>query len=140
MAATQLTISPSPRFGGRLAVPGDKSISHRYVMFGALADGTTSVTGLAPGADVASTIACMHALGASIHRTGPGALEIKGRGKYRLAPADGERGDGDGKDDARQASCAGPVEPEDRDRAAAFRPAARSDGRAAPPAPQGRRR
>ena len=90
MAATQLTISPASRFGGRLAVPGDKSISHRYVLFGALADGTTSITGLAPGADVASSIACMHAMGAAIHRSGPGALEIRGRGRHRLAPADGD--------------------------------------------------
>lgn len=90
MAATQLTISPTPRFGGRLAVPGDKSISHRYVLFGALAEGTTSITGLAPGADVASSLACMHALGAVIHRTSPGAVEIRGRGRHRFAPADGD--------------------------------------------------
>ena len=90
MAATQLTILPSNRFGGRLAVPGDKSISHRYVLFGALAEGTTAITGLAPGADVASSVACMHAMGAVISRTGPGALQIRGRGRHRLAPADGD--------------------------------------------------
>ncbi len=73
-----------------MAVPGDKSISHRYVLFGALAEGTTAITGLAPGADVASSLACMHALGATIHRSGPGALEIRGRGRHRLAPADGD--------------------------------------------------
>jgi len=55
-----------------------------------MADGTTSIVGLAPGADVASSLACMHAMGAAIHRTGPGALEIKGRGRHRMAPADGE--------------------------------------------------
>lgn len=71
-------------------MPGDKSISHRYVLFGALADGTTSITGLAPGADVASTIACMHAMGAAVTRSAPGALEIRGRGRHRLAPADGD--------------------------------------------------
>lgn len=71
-------------------MPGDKSISHRYVLFSALADGTTSITGLAPGADVASSIACMHAMGAGITRSGPGALEIRGRGRHRLAPADGD--------------------------------------------------
>lgn len=90
MAATQLSISPANRFGGHLAVPGDKSISHRYVLFGALADGVTSITGLAPGADVASSLACMHAMGASIARTSPTALEIRGRGRHRLAPADGD--------------------------------------------------
>lgn len=60
------------------------------MLFSALADGTTSITGLAPGADVASSIACMHAMGAGITRSGPGALEIRGRGRHRLAPADGD--------------------------------------------------
>jgi 3-phosphoshikimate 1-carboxyvinyltransferase len=90
VAATHLTISPSSRFGGRLVVPGDKSISHRYVLFGALADGSSSITGLAPGADVASCLACMHAMGATVHRTGPGTFDIRGRGRHRLAPADGD--------------------------------------------------
>ena len=90
MAATDLTLFPASRYGGRLAVPGDKSISHRYVLLGALADGTTHVSGLAPGADVASTVTCMQALGAQITRTGPDALQIKGRGRIRLAPADGD--------------------------------------------------
>ena len=90
MAATQLSLSPTSHFGGRLAVPGDKSISHRYVLLGALAEGTTSIAGLAPGADVASSLSCMHAIGAGIVRGGPGAVAIKGRGHHRLAPADGD--------------------------------------------------
>jgi 3-phosphoshikimate 1-carboxyvinyltransferase len=90
VAATDLTLFPASRFGGRLAVPGDKSISHRYVLLGSLAEGTTLVSGLAPGADVASSVACMQALGAAITRTGPDALQIKGRGRVRLAPADGD--------------------------------------------------
>jgi 3-phosphoshikimate 1-carboxyvinyltransferase len=90
VAASDLTLFPASRYGGRLAVPGDKSISHRYVLLGSLAEGTTKVTGLAPGADVASSVACMQALGAHISRTGPDALEIKGRGRVRLAPADGD--------------------------------------------------
>jgi len=90
VAASDLTLFPASRFGGRLAVPGDKSISHRYVLLGSLAEGTTTVSGLAPGADVASSVACMQALGAQIVRTGPDALQIKGRGRVRLAPADGD--------------------------------------------------
>lgn len=43
---------------GELAIPGDKSISHRAVMFGAMANGITEVTGFLPGADCLSTIAC----------------------------------------------------------------------------------
>lgn len=60
------------------------------MILGALAEGTTSITGLAPGADVASSIACMHAMGAVVTRSAPGALQIRGRGRYRLAPADGD--------------------------------------------------
>lgn len=90
MTATDLTLFPASRFGGRLAVPGDKSISHRYILLGSLAEGTTNVSGLAPGADVAASIACMQALGAGITRTGPDAWQIKGRGRIRLAPADGD--------------------------------------------------
>ena len=71
-------------------MPGDKSISHRYVLFGALASGVTTVEGLAPGADVASSIACVQALGAAVTRTAPGRLEIRGRGAHGLAPADGD--------------------------------------------------
>jgi 3-phosphoshikimate 1-carboxyvinyltransferase len=84
---TDLTISPVSHFGGRLAVPGDKSISHRYVLFGSLAEGRTSVTGLAPGADVASSIACMRALGAAIEQSSPTSVIISGRGARRLSPA-----------------------------------------------------
>jgi 3-phosphoshikimate 1-carboxyvinyltransferase len=51
-------------------IPGDKSISHRSLMFGAMAHGTTEVTNLLEGADVLSTWACMEAMGARIERTG----------------------------------------------------------------------
>lgn len=90
MAATDLHLNPTSRFGGRLAVPGDKSISHRYVLLGSLAEGQTTVTGLAPGADVAASVACLQALGAHITRPAPDSVVIKGRGRHRLAPADGD--------------------------------------------------
>ena len=51
---------------GRYTVPGDKSISHRYVMLAALARGTSRITGLAPGQDVRSTAICLETLGARI--------------------------------------------------------------------------
>ena len=71
-----------------MPVPGDKSISHRYALLGALASGVTSVSHLAPGADVASTMACLRRLGAAIEVTSPGAVVIRGRGRDGLtAPA-----------------------------------------------------
>jgi 3-phosphoshikimate 1-carboxyvinyltransferase len=61
-------------------MPGDKSISHRYVMLGAIARGVTEIAHLAPGRDVAATAACLQQLGASIEATGDGAVRIHGRG------------------------------------------------------------
>ena len=58
------------RVGGRLHVPGDKSISHRYALLAAIADGTSRLTGYAPGADCLATLACLEALGARVTRAG----------------------------------------------------------------------
>ena len=49
---------------GSLRVPGDKSISHRYAMLAAIADGVSHLEGYAPGADCAATLACLERLGA----------------------------------------------------------------------------
>jgi 3-phosphoshikimate 1-carboxyvinyltransferase len=76
------------RAGGRLQVPGDKSISHRYAMLAAIADGTSHLTGYAPGADCAATLACLQALGVTISRAG-GAVTIEGRGLGGLRAPDG---------------------------------------------------
>lgn len=65
---------------GRIRVPGDKSISHRSIMLGALAVGETRVTGLLEGEDVLSTAAAMRAMGAHVERTGEGAWTINGVG------------------------------------------------------------
>jgi 3-phosphoshikimate 1-carboxyvinyltransferase len=75
------------RVGGRLRVPGDKSISHRYAMLGAIADGTSRLTGYAPGADCAATLACLEALGVRVTRA-EGTITIDGLGLGGLrAPA-----------------------------------------------------
>jgi 3-phosphoshikimate 1-carboxyvinyltransferase len=66
------------RVAGRLRVPGDKSISHRYAMLAGIADGVSRLHGYAPGADCAATLACLEALGVRIDR-GDG-LTIHGRG------------------------------------------------------------
>ncbi|WP_431283683.1 3-phosphoshikimate 1-carboxyvinyltransferase [Humitalea sp. 24SJ18S-53] len=74
---------------GAMGVPGDKSISHRALMFGALAVGTTTITGLLEGEDVLRTAAAMRALGADVEATGPGAWRVAGRGIGGLTePAD----------------------------------------------------
>jgi 3-phosphoshikimate 1-carboxyvinyltransferase len=79
---------PAAPLTGSLAVPGDKSISHRALMFGALAVGTTRITGLLEGEDVLRTAAAMRALGATITRHGPTWL-VTGRGVGGLCePAD----------------------------------------------------
>ena len=65
---------------GRAKVPGDKSISHRSLMFGAVALGRTTVTGLLEGEDVLRTAAAMRALGAEVTRHEDGTWELFGRG------------------------------------------------------------
>lgn len=72
--------APAAPLTGRLGVPGDKSISHRALMFGALAVGTTEISGLLEGEDVLRTAAAMRALGAEVERLGPGAWRVSGRG------------------------------------------------------------
>lgn len=73
---------------GEVTVPGDKSISHRAVMFGALAEGTTEVTNFLQGADCLSTISCFQKLGIAIENT-PERILIHGRGLHGLtAPAE----------------------------------------------------
>ena len=59
---------PARRIAGLVRVPGDKSISHRYALFAALAEGRSVIHGYAPGADCASTLACLTALGVAIER------------------------------------------------------------------------
>src|SRR5690606_747828 len=65
---------------GRIRVPGDKSISHRSLMFGALAVGQSRVTGLLEGEDVMATAAALSAMGATIEREAPGTWRINGVG------------------------------------------------------------
>ena len=54
---------------GEISVPGDKSISHRAVMFGAISEGTTEVTNFLQGADCLSTISCFRSMGIEIKNT-----------------------------------------------------------------------
>jgi len=71
-------IRPARNIVGSLRLPGDKSISHRYALLGGFAEGVSHFTNFSTGADCASTLACMTALGAKVTHTGPNAVEITG--------------------------------------------------------------
>src|SRR6202030_2018712 len=75
-----LTARRNGALSGRLRVPGDKSISHRALILGALAVGNTRVSGLLEGEDVINTSKVMAALGARVERVGEGSWEIFGVG------------------------------------------------------------
>jgi 3-phosphoshikimate 1-carboxyvinyltransferase len=85
LAATR----PTAPLTATLRVPGDKSISHRALMFGAMAVGETVISGLLEGEDVLRTAAAMRALGAEVVQDGPGSWRVAGRGVGGLTePAD----------------------------------------------------
>ena len=86
-AADRATVLPSVRAEGRVTVPGDKSISHRYAMLAALADGTSRIRGFSRGADCAATLDCIRALGASVEwRDDSVAVTGVGRDNLRQPP------------------------------------------------------
>ena len=80
------TIQPAKSLMGSLRLPGDKSISHRYALLGALAEGTSRFTNFSTGADCASSLACAAALGAKVERDGT-AVTIVGCGGTFHTPA-----------------------------------------------------
>lgn len=82
------TISPGHSISGRIRLPGDKSISHRAVILGALASGRTVVSGLLEGEDVLSTIAAFRAMGVSIEGPDSGVIKIHGVGLHGLQAPD----------------------------------------------------
>jgi 3-phosphoshikimate 1-carboxyvinyltransferase len=73
-------VTPVRRLGGITSVPGDKSVSHRAALLGALAKGTTEITGFLEGEDCLATLSAVRALGASVARGGPGHYVIDGAG------------------------------------------------------------
>ncbi len=80
-----MIIKPAHSLKGEIHIPGDKSISHRSVMFGALANGMTEVTHFLQGADCLSTISCFQKLGIPIENTN-GCIRIQGKGLHGLRP------------------------------------------------------
>lgn len=84
-----LTLHPVSRVRGEIMVPGDKSISHRAIMFGSLAKGDTHVTGFLESADCLSTMDCFNRLGIYIEKDWehPGTLTVHGTGIHGLYPS-----------------------------------------------------
>lgn len=83
---THFDVQPGGKLTGRVRVPGDKSISHRAVMLGSLAEGTTTVTGLLEGDDVLCTLAAFRAMGVRAEGPDNGKLTIRGAGLRGLRP------------------------------------------------------
>jgi len=82
-----VVICPAKSFGGSMSLPGDKSISHRYAMLGAIADGLTKLENFSTGADCASTLACLKTLGVKWERIGD-AVAIYGHGAKLKSSSD----------------------------------------------------
>src|SRR5215813_8397334 len=81
-----VVVRPAQNIAGALRLPGDKSISHRYAMLAALAEGTTRLENFSTGADCASTLHCLRACGVQLECE-QNAVTIHGRGR-NLSPPD----------------------------------------------------
>jgi 3-phosphoshikimate 1-carboxyvinyltransferase len=82
-------VEPSASIAGRIRVPGDKSISHRALMLGAIASGRTEVEGFLEGEDCLATLRAVARLGVEVERRGPGGVLIHGAGMRGLRAPDG---------------------------------------------------
>lgn len=86
--AGRLVVEPVPRLRGHVAVPGDKSISHRAVLIGAICDGETAVTGFGRSADTEATIEAVRACGVTVDERGHDTLRVLGVGLRGLRGPD----------------------------------------------------
>src|SRR5580704_17121345 len=88
--SSQVILRPARNVRGSVGLPGDKSISHRYAMLAGIADGPSRLENYSTGADCASTLDCMRALGVAWeHKSESGAgnvIEVQGRGLSLDAP------------------------------------------------------
>ncbi len=78
------TVAPARRLRGRVRVPGDKSIAHRYALLAALAEGRSTLSHFAPGMDCRSTLACLRGLGVEVDEGPEGTVTLLGRGFRQL--------------------------------------------------------
>ena len=79
------SIRPSKKLKGEINIPGDKSISHRSIMLGSIAQGTTEITHFLKGADCLSTIGCFRKMGIEIEEK-PDCILVHGKGLRGLMP------------------------------------------------------
>ena len=84
-SSSRVIVRPARNIAGQVTLPGDKSISHRYAMLAAIADGTTRLENFSTGADCASTLACLRALGVKWERDGS-RVTIQGCGPRLSVP------------------------------------------------------
>jgi 3-phosphoshikimate 1-carboxyvinyltransferase len=86
---SEVTVRPAKNLSGSLRLPGDKSISHRYAMLGALAEGKSRLENFSTGADCASTLTCLRGLGVSWERQSEpeNTIEITGTAGRLSAPS-----------------------------------------------------
>ncbi len=87
MASVVFLVAPGGSLKGEIRVPGDKSISHRSIMLGAIAEGVTKVRGFLEAEDALATLAAFRAMGVKIERSENGELTIYGVGKRGLVGA-----------------------------------------------------
>jgi 3-phosphoshikimate 1-carboxyvinyltransferase len=80
-------VQPGGEIAGELTVPGDKSISHRALMLGGIAEGETEITGFLAGEDCLATLRALQALGVRIERPEPQRVRVSGRGMEGLTAA-----------------------------------------------------
>lgn len=79
-------VEPSSSLTGKVAIPGDKSMSHRSMMFGAIAHGVTEVSGFLEGEDSLHTLEAFRQMGVRIERGGSGQVTLYGQGVEALVP------------------------------------------------------
>ncbi|HET7876258.1 MAG TPA: 3-phosphoshikimate 1-carboxyvinyltransferase [Methylomirabilota bacterium] len=84
----KIRITPVQRLGGSVDVPGDKSISHRAALLGALAEGRTEISGFLEGEDCLNTLKAIRSLGVGVERKGPGHYLVDGVGLLGLSEPD----------------------------------------------------
>jgi 3-phosphoshikimate 1-carboxyvinyltransferase len=84
----QVRIAPAHALSGAILLPGDKSISHRYAILAAIAEGTTKIENFSTGADPHSTLGCVEALGVKVEKSGT-EIHVHGAGMRGLREASG---------------------------------------------------
>jgi len=86
LGVSLVIVRPARNILGAIRLPGDKSVSHRYAILGAIAEGTTRLSNFSTGADCASTLACLRQLGCLVRSGQDHNVEIEGRERLEQPP------------------------------------------------------